>query len=118
MIEALLISMIIIGVVSITRRMLVNHYYSITRIISKNSKFSEQCQEMNAQHIEIPARPLRIPPPKPKYQSFTYTYPYDEHDYFSYDVLKDENSRKDKAVVIVPFMAGHSKSSCIRRCAQ
>lgn len=61
---------------------------------------------------------MKISPPKPIYQSFTYRYPYDEHDYFSYDVLRDENSRNDKAVVIVPFMAGHSKSGCIRRCAQ
>lgn len=93
-------------------------HYKVVQLITSVPDLKEEAEKINAENISVPRNQNKIAPPKPLYERKQYTYPYDSHDTFYYDVLKTDKARKDTAFVLVCFMGGHSKSACIRRAAQ
>ncbi|CAL6047405.1 Conserved_hypothetical protein [Hexamita inflata] len=90
--------------------------YKISQCLCSDSKLNSIVNKVNDENILIPSKPQKIQPPKPDYIRQSYTYQYDVNDTFYYDTILTQSSKP--AVVIVPFICGHSKSSCIRRLAQ
>ena len=110
------LALICVSMVSILH-ILHGKHYKIVRLITSVPELRYEAEQINAENIRVPRNQGKIPPPKPTYERRKYTYAYDQHDTFYYDVLKTEKSTRDTAFVLVCFMGGHSKSACIRRAA-
>ncbi|CAL6086061.1 Conserved_hypothetical protein [Hexamita inflata] len=70
---------------------------------------------INQNTNKVPQNPNQIQPPKPHYTRGSHTYQYDQNDTFYYDMINGEISKP--AILITPYICGHSKSACVRRLA-
>ena len=109
-----ILCVIAVSIVCMRRR----RTYKVVQMITSVQGLETEVKKINAEKIRVPRNQGKISPPKPMYERKQYTYPYDQHDTFYYDVLKTDKTNKDTAFVLVCFMGGHSKSACIRRAAQ